>query len=413
MKRFSLLLFTLLPFLSYAQSNFKPGYVITNSGDSIPGLINYKERELNPTSLSFRSTADGPSKTYEIEDVKAYGLPGYETFERFIVDISQSKEALEDLSIGLDSTSIRDTVFLKLLQAGKNVRLYSYVDDIKTRFYIKEQDKPEPYELIYATYRIDESGKVKDYNKYVRQLASLMLNYQVYTPVNQRKFQDISYSKTSILNIVSLINQQKVERGLKSTRFFAGAGLNTSKASYTGASVFNSPAVTNKRSFAPIITAGIDVFANPQIGRVLYRAELSFTSSKSDIYAPNTDPTIDYKEHTFNSYGLILTPQVIWNVFNTKPFKVFLGAGAALNFSKYSNNVTTIKWRNTDNLLIQKERVELSGIYFAPQASAGLVLNQRIEFFSNYMFKGDMSTYINYGLVMERLNVGIKYLFKK
>ncbi|MDB5019295.1 MAG: hypothetical protein JWQ28_422, partial [Pedobacter sp.] len=138
---------------------------------------------------------------------------------------------------------------------------------------------------------------------------------------------------------------------------------------------------------------------------------LSFTSAKSDIYAPNTDPTIDYKEHAFDSYGLILTPQVIWNVFNTKPIKVFVEVGAALNFSKYNNNVTTIKWRNTTELLIQKEKVELSSFYYAPQAGGGIVINKRIEFFGNYMFKAQMSNFVNYGLVMERLNVGLKYLF--
>jgi hypothetical protein len=411
MRRFFLYLFVLLPFLSNAQNNFKPGYVITNSGDSIPGFINYKEREQNPSSISFRPKTNSPAHTYEISDVKAYGLFGLETYQRFIVDISQSKEALADISVGRDSTLTRDTVFLKVLQAGNKITLYTYADNIKTRYYIKEKESSEPYELVYATYRIDETGKLKDYNKYIRQLTLLLLKNNLYTAVNQTKLQSITYSKEGIVDIVSSINAKKAEKGMKSTRLFVGAAFNTSKASYTGKSVFTGPGVTNKRSYAPMITAGIDLFANPHIRRVVYRAELSFTSAKSDIYAPNTDPTIDYKEHAFDSYGLILTPQVIWNVFNTKPIKVFVEVGAALNFSKYNNNVTTIKWRNTTELLIQKEKVELSSFYYAPQAGGGIVINKRIEFFGNYMFKAQMSNFVNYGLVMERLNVGLKYLF--
>jgi hypothetical protein len=264
--------------------------------------------------------------------------------------------------------------------------------------------------LFIATYRVDETGKVKDYNEYIRQLTLLLLKNNLFTPA---RLQSITYSKDRILSIVSLINGQKAEKGMKLTRFFVGAVFNTSSASYTGESVFNGPGATNKRSFSPMITAGIDLFANPNIGRVIYRVELSLTSAKSDIYAPNTDPTIDYKDHAFDSYGLIFTPQVIWNVFNTKPVKVFIGVGAALNFSHYNNNVTTTKWRNTTELMIEKERVVLSGFYYAPQASGGIVLNKKVELFGNYMFKAEMSDYVNYGLVMERLNVGVKYLFGK
>jgi hypothetical protein len=413
MKRFFLFLLTCLPFLSNAQSNYKPGYLISNTGDSIPGFINYKEREQNPVSFIFRVTADSPSKTYNISDAKGYGVNGIEKYERYLVDISQSKEALADVSVGLDSTTTRNTVFLKVIQTGKKVSMYAYSDPIKTRYYLKEGASSEPYELIYSVYRIDETGQVKDYNKYIRQLTVLLLNNDQLTPEVQSKVQALTYGRGPILKIVSVLNGQKAEKAKKGTRFFLGAAYNSSKASYTGKTVFNGPGVTNKTSYAPMLTAGVDLFANPAIGRVIYRLELSFTSAKSDIYAPNTDPTIDYKEHSFDSYGGMLTPQVIWNVFNTKPVKVFIGAGAALNYSAYQNNVTTTKWKATSELLIQKDRTELNKFYYAPQASAGIVLNSKVELFGNYMFKAMVGNLVNEGLAMERLNLGVKYLFGK
>jgi len=38
-----LLIFILLPFISTAQTNYKPGYVVTLTGDTLHGFIDYKE----------------------------------------------------------------------------------------------------------------------------------------------------------------------------------------------------------------------------------------------------------------------------------------------------------------------------------------------------------------------------------
>jgi hypothetical protein len=411
MKRFLLFVLFLSPFLSFAQTNYKPGYVITNNGDSIPGFINYKERDLNPSFFSFKSAENAAAKTYRIRDCKAYGLISLEKFERHLVDISQSKEELSDLSYGLDTSKVRDSVFLKVIQTGKNVTLYSYTDRIKIRFYVKESAGLEPYELLHATYKLDEAGKIKDYNQYLRQLSVLMMKNNILTPENQSKLYAIGYRKAQIMGIISLINVQEIERGMKSTRFFVGAALNASKASYSGESVFNKPGSTAKISYGPMVSVGVDLFANPHIGRVIYRAELSFVTSKSDIFAPNTDPTIEYKQHEFDTYALILSPQIVWNVYNSSPIKVFIAGGAALTLSQTKNNVISTKLKSTGEIRREEDKVEFSNLYVGPQASAGFVINKRYEFFGSYLFSTQMTQYLNYSVNMKRLNIGLKYLF--
>jgi hypothetical protein len=411
MKRFLLFAFFLSPLLSLAQTNYKPGYVITNTGDSVPGFINYKERDLNPSSFSFKSAENAAAQTYRIRDCKAYGLISLEKFERHLVDISQSKEELSDLSYGLDTSKVRDSVFLKVIQTGKNLTLYSYTDRIKIRFYVKESAGLEPYELLHATYKLDEAGKIKDYNQYLRQLSVLMMKNNILTPENQSKLYAIGYRKAQIMDIISLINAQEIERGMKSTRFFVGAALNASKASYGGISVFNKPGSEAKTSYSPMLTIGVDLFANPHIGRVIYRAELSFVTAKSDIFAPNTDPTVEYKDHSFDTYGLIFSPQVIWNVYNSNPFKVFIGGGADLNVSETKNNVISTKLRNTAAIRREEDRVDFNKFYVGVQASAGVVIKKKYEVFGSYMFNTPMNQYLNYSVNMQRMNVGVKYLF--
>jgi hypothetical protein len=413
MKRFLLFFCLITPFLAAAQSNYRAGYVLTNAGDSIPGFINYKEREQNPAAVEFRTAANGPSQTYRIVDCKGYGINGIISYERFPVSVSLGKVDINNLSYALDTTSIRDTVLLQVVQKGKNLSLYSYSDQIKTRFYVKEPSSSEPVELIYATYFVTEGGQTVSYDKYVRQLNALMVKNNIFTGTNQSKLKSLKYNKAYILGIVSQINDQnpQQQQRVKAARFFVGAGLNSTKATYSGSSVFNGPGVTAKTSYSPTISAGIDLFSNPNIGRIIYRAELSLTQAKSDIYAPNTDPTIEYKDHSFDSYTLSIMPQLIWNLYNTNPLKVFIGAGAAFNVSSYQDNVTVTKSKYSAEPRIEKDKTELSSFYLAPQLSAGMVLRKRIELSGNYQFSSAISDYSNFNVCMVRMNFGIKYLF--
>jgi len=49
-----LLLLLLFPFFASAQSNYKPGYVVTLPDDTIHGFIDYKEWDKNPEKISFK-----------------------------------------------------------------------------------------------------------------------------------------------------------------------------------------------------------------------------------------------------------------------------------------------------------------------------------------------------------------------
>ena len=50
MKRIYMLIAVLLPLLSIAQSNYKPGYVVDIKGDALHGYLDQKEWGHNPKS---------------------------------------------------------------------------------------------------------------------------------------------------------------------------------------------------------------------------------------------------------------------------------------------------------------------------------------------------------------------------
>ena len=55
-KCFSTIVLFLLPLLAHAQTNPVPGYIISNQGDTIRGVINYRSSEKNGQSCMFMPT---------------------------------------------------------------------------------------------------------------------------------------------------------------------------------------------------------------------------------------------------------------------------------------------------------------------------------------------------------------------
>lgn len=413
MKRYFLLSMLLIPMLSRAQSNYQKGYVVTINKDTLNGFVDYKENANNPKSVSFKTTLNDNAVSYNSENATAVAIIGLESYERFVVNISQSNARIDKLSYGEDTTSIRDSVFLKVIQKGENVNLYSYTDDKKTRFYLMEKDAKEPEELINNTYFASESGKTKVNERFKRQLIALMLKHNLYEVADSRRVAVLRYSKTPILKEVSRINGQELVKEKSSFRFFAGAGLSVNKLSYAGESPFNKPGVTQKTSYTPMLTAGVDLLANPNIGRMVYRLELSFLMAKGNITTTAIDPVYAYQQHTFDSYGVTLFPQALYNFYNTPALKVYGGLGLGINFVSYKDNQIATHVIRTNTLRIEENKIQLEPYNIAPALNAGVVIKKKIELFGNYLLSSPISSYTNFNACIQRTNIGVKYIFSK
>jgi hypothetical protein len=92
MKHFNKLLFAifLLPLFSNAQSNFRPGYVVTLKGDTLHGFIDYREWDRNPAEVNFKKSLDNSStETITPKNSAAFSITGFEYYQRFILSVSQ------------------------------------------------------------------------------------------------------------------------------------------------------------------------------------------------------------------------------------------------------------------------------------------------------------------------------------
>jgi hypothetical protein len=180
MKIFKLLVTAvILPLFACAQSNYKPGYVITAKGDTISGYIDQREWLSTPTSLKFKKDLKADYQSVTANDVRYANIGNLETYITYSGPITMDRISESTMMLERDTSVRTGTFFLKVEQQGKNVNLYSFSDRVKTRYFITDKDNPTPTELIYRLYYDSEKvtmfrGRTVNENTYMKQLFDLL-----------------------------------------------------------------------------------------------------------------------------------------------------------------------------------------------------------------------------------------------
>jgi hypothetical protein len=166
MKKIILLISISFAFIcSFAQKNFQPGTIVTISGETQPGEIDYKNWISNPSTITFRSDKRSPSKSYGVDDLASFEVAGTR-YKRAVIDLFNRVDNLNYLSYDDTLVAHTDTVFLLTIISGPK-SLYQYIDNV-SHFYIGNGDDFEF--LQYKKYKVRKEVFIADV---------------VYTPMNQ------------------------------------------------------------------------------------------------------------------------------------------------------------------------------------------------------------------------------------
>jgi len=145
----ALLLLILCPLLLQAQANFKPGYVITATGDSLPGFIDYREWAQAPVAISFKAAeTDATATEFTAATCRYFEINGLDAYQQYAGPITMDVVELNNLINGASSQTITDTVFLRINLKGKYINLLSYTDKVKSRMFVQEKGSA-PQELTF------------------------------------------------------------------------------------------------------------------------------------------------------------------------------------------------------------------------------------------------------------------------
>ncbi|MGZ3751697.1 MAG: hypothetical protein ACXVI9_08210 [Mucilaginibacter sp.] len=203
----------LLPLKLFAQS-FYPGYVVTNNGDTLKGYVKYHETVLSPKVAEFKTEPNGTERIYQAAELKYFSIRVADPldvqleFQRYSGPVSMNDININTVTTERDTSFKTSDVFLKILRKDKRLSLYSYDDQLKTRFFIAD-GQSAPVELIYRIYLkndISNGNNTKNEDTYKKQFIALATKYGKLDDGLMRQLDKIDYSEKYMIQIVDKIN---------------------------------------------------------------------------------------------------------------------------------------------------------------------------------------------------------------
>lgn len=403
------LLLLLFVIQATAQSNYRPGTITLANGSQEQGWIDYREWEVNPDHIQFRTGANSKEKRYGILELSAFDIKDQASYRLANISISQDKRSrLEDMHLGgPDKTTQPGTVFLKLIKEGAILGLYEYTDDNKTRYYIRDDDEDQYTELIYQKYlTYKEPPQVATNNLFRNQLQAYM---DKAPSANRQKLFNMlgkaEYSAISLSRIIDVINGHKEHTEKRRIHLYAGLSLCRSQGIYKEGYSF-SKGSDMKVSYMPKITAGIDFFNKERIKRFIFRGDISITGASLGIRRQEENGKIS--SHNFKQYTVCLSPQLLYNFYNEESLKINIGTGFALNCSAYDNEPVFVN----NTIYPRQEKVNFSAIWLSVPVRAGIIVRQKFDIYTQYNIGGYFTRGDTYMMVRTNAwQAGINILF--
>ncbi len=403
MYKFLLSFILLLPVVAFSQSNYKKGFVINQNSDTVRGYINYQEWQRNPSSIAFKSKLDASAEKFTVLDIEYFEIEGVDAYQRFKVAISLDILLPDRFRNPIDTTIKTDVVFLKIIQKGENITLFSYTDAIKSRYYYLHSKNAVPLELRNKV-QIDpqENTYVTIQQLYKNQLLYLAELFNVSSSFLQKRIKKSSYTLKDIADVIGIINnlQEDGENYKRSeTRFSLGIGATKGLMKYAGDNLL-AKQVTSRGTFLPSGEVGIDLILNHAAQRFILRAGLMYHTAKSEVRR-----TGNTGYHLLDAQTISFIPQFIANVYNSNPISVFFAAGPALNYSSYGRNEQVI-------LGSTPKELKMKALWAGANLKAGITIKRKVElFYSTHIPLTAVYDVITVSIKTPSATAGINYLF--
>ncbi|HVW12413.1 MAG TPA: outer membrane beta-barrel protein [Mucilaginibacter sp.] len=412
-----LLLALFLPLFASSQSNYKPGYVVKLNGDTVRGFIDYREWEFNPDAISFKqSIADEAAKTYGVNDIKYFNVEGLDSFILFngiITADSTDPDKVTQMGADERDTTVKAaTIFLRVLEKGNRLALYSYRDELKTRFFVAESPDYTPKELIFRYKRFEAE------NTFRKQLSAEAYKYNELNGKLEVYIAKADYTLDDILDIVNRINHiskadyAKTHYKGSPVDIFVGGAVNVNTISPSSDAPFVAAGGGSNTSYLPAFFAGLKFFANPATKRLQLRLELSDAlSSYKSLYTAKVYP---YKptEASFNANALSASLQIIYNFYNATDFKVYGGVGFEISSYSFTNS-----YLGTQNHDGSESDIAANDPYFFVHQNTtfllktGVQLSNHFEVFANYLINNNVTEGGYFQLSANAIQAGVLYSF--
>jgi len=183
----SLILLLLCFSKTYSQNDYRSGYIINNSNDTIYGFINYKGNKANAMKCVFKKEENSEEQEFSPNDIKAY---------RFINNKFYVSKLL--------TSNSNEKLFLEMLIDGI-VDIYYYRDN-KGEHYLIDNGDGKLYEL-----RNDEREVIINEQKYKRrsnEYIGMLKYFFSKAPALSKEIENTTLNHKSLINITQKYHKQ-------------------------------------------------------------------------------------------------------------------------------------------------------------------------------------------------------------
>lgn len=316
-----------------AQAEYKSGYYITLSGDTVRGLIDFRGDMYNAKSCVFKASEKSDAKEFLPGEIKAYRFNNGRLYESL-----PSAEPVRKDSLYFYECLIRGEISVFFLRAPN--RDYYLVQDQTGRVTVAQNNEVTIY-AAKGTPRITNSNQYKGiFTYYFREVPGM-----------SDRVKRLPYSKEAIVNITKnffeqtrnpyLIFEKKTDEDVKKDKVKIGIGL----LAYSGNSIYSVVAGTLRQVKGQTKGVGIAVEVSKRLtqtseriyalGRVSYN-KLSWEGDDR-ITSGDVHVGSDITDLKINGGFRYLTPN-----HQVRPYFQILGFFEDLHFSNYTATSKTV-----------------------------------------------------------------------
>lgn len=329
MKLLKALLFVCISFSTFSQKNYTKGFILLkNQSDTLKGLIDDQNWVINPRTINFKTTG-GNEKSYDINQLNAFGITDKETYLVKKVDLDITPIAKRNLLFGRNLQIRKDTLmaFLVLLKADYNL-LHIKDQTDKDHFFYTDGD--EVIELINHIFLESKGGKTYELNdkRYQKQLEVLfnrcgkkIRTDNIVYQLNELTDKFIEFSECIGCNYTCYVKKQK-----DNAVFTVGimAGVSSDRNSLLYESVFDNVNFATKIK-APNEMVGINasISSRRNLNRQSFLLESYITRERV-----KKEPDI----FSANMYYLNISPRIRHQFVSMRKINPFVGGGINVKY---------------------------------------------------------------------------------
>ncbi len=413
MKPLLLISFSILVIHLSAQNNFKGGYIVLNNLDSVGGEVNYRNWNINPETIEFKTST--AIKTYAIKDLNFFVVYGEEKYKRANITYQLNPASVNNAKDYYSNETNTKRVWLKVLYTAK-YSLYELTTNERKYFFIKQPGIEEITEIVYKVRLVNaQLEKDEQYKNQLIAIAKKEGNERIVPIVAA-----INYNEDDLLKIFIALNNNNGEPG--STKksgwkidIAASAALNSFsvKGEPTPYGYVGSLGINNADYASTIgikAEIGFSFLSGKNFNR--FQPRMAMALHMLPIDAQNNKGSYTYAKETYKGTELLLQPNLSFNfLLNPRSKTAFFIAPIVAYNIPLNKNAITATLENPSNSATLKGVPSLSdflsyGINFNVQSNFGKLFVQ-YESFGSILDDGIYPT-----LSVSNLSFGYAFLIK-